>query len=281
MSEESSVPILQQEIGTRISATADILGGRKSAAEAAGISEDMLYRYIRGSSKPPLEAMVNLAKAAKIQLDWLATGEGQMFKGNLTPEIKSAARQLLREEPRTSSVSSPILASAPAVATFWPNPDGEPQLNAWQNWAAGIDTSLFVPVIYAPKLCAAAGNGLVNYMDEQETEALMFKASFLRYMGVQPHQVFCMRVKGESMEPSLKDGCIVLVDTAQRRVAEGVFVLRMNDELLVKRLQPLPGGVVRVMSDNPAYASFEINLSQMAEHEIDIIGRAIHLNTKI
>lgn len=241
---------------------------RSGLANKLEVSLVTIQNYENDAREPSATFVVKFAELAAVSIEWLLTGEGAMYKG------ATAA-------PAPSHAAAPEVQQLGSAGRFWPNPHGEPQLKAWQAWAAGIDTTLFVPVIYAPKLCAAAGNGVVNYMDEQETEALMFKASFLRYMGVQPHQVFCMRVKGESMKPTLEDGCIVLVDTAQCRVSEGVFVLRMNDELLVKRLQPLPGGVVRVMSDNQTYASFEINLAQLAEHEIDIIGRAIHLNTKI
>lgn len=70
-------PILEPGIGTRIKAAAERIGTRESAASAASVSEDMLYRYIREQSAPSFAAMVGLARAAKVRLDWLATGEGE------------------------------------------------------------------------------------------------------------------------------------------------------------------------------------------------------------
>jgi transcriptional regulator with XRE-family HTH domain len=61
-------------IETRISSAAKILGKRKSAAEAMGVSTDSLQRYLRGEVKPPVDALVLLAQASGISLEWLITG---------------------------------------------------------------------------------------------------------------------------------------------------------------------------------------------------------------
>ncbi|MBF0247001.1 MAG: helix-turn-helix transcriptional regulator [Alphaproteobacteria bacterium] len=41
----------------------------------AGISEDMLHRYIRGDSRPSFGAMALLCAAGGVTMEWLATGE--------------------------------------------------------------------------------------------------------------------------------------------------------------------------------------------------------------
>jgi transcriptional regulator with XRE-family HTH domain len=71
-------PILAPGIGPRIKAVADILGTRAYAAKAAGVSDDMLYRYIREENPPSFAAMAGLAKAAGVRLDWLAFSEEPM-----------------------------------------------------------------------------------------------------------------------------------------------------------------------------------------------------------
>ena len=46
-----------------------------------------------------------------------------------------------------------------------------------------------------------------------------------------------IRVKGESTEPTLPNGCLVLVDLASdERKQHGIFAIRTGDELIVKRL---------------------------------------------
>ena len=76
-----SVPILTPGIGTRISAAAEQIGTRKSAAGAAGVSSDSLQRYIREEVEPTFSAVAGLAHAAGVNLEWLATGEGPMLRG--------------------------------------------------------------------------------------------------------------------------------------------------------------------------------------------------------
>lgn len=77
----NSVPILAPGIGTRISAAAEQIGKRKAAAGAAGVSSDSLQRYIREEVEPTFSAVAGLAHAANVNLEWLATGEGPMKKG--------------------------------------------------------------------------------------------------------------------------------------------------------------------------------------------------------
>ncbi len=71
----SPVPCSDGELGTRIEAACARIGTKKSAALKAGVSEDMLHRYIRGGSRPSFEAMARLCAAAGVSLEWLATGK--------------------------------------------------------------------------------------------------------------------------------------------------------------------------------------------------------------
>lgn len=73
--EEQPQPV--HGIGNRIKAAADAIGSRKEAARLAGVSDDMLYRYMREETPPRFEAIVRLAHAAGMSLDWMATGDGQ------------------------------------------------------------------------------------------------------------------------------------------------------------------------------------------------------------
>jgi phage repressor protein C with HTH and peptisase S24 domain len=56
---------------------------------------------------------------------------------------------------------------------------------------------------------------------------------------------------------------------------EGIYMLKMEGVPLVKRLQILPGGVVKVVSDNPAYETFTVRLSDINGRDIAILGRVV------
>jgi len=55
------------------------------------------------------------------------------------------------------------------------------------------------------------------------------------------------------MEPTLRSGELILVDTKATQPREGIHVLRLDDALLVKRLHILPGRRLKVVSDNPIW----------------------------
>lgn len=123
---------------------------------------------------------------------------------------------------------------------------------------------------------AAAGHGALNGHLEKPDDALMFKADWIRFeLGARPEDLNLIRVSGDSMEPTLRAGDVVLIDhRAQRPDREGIYILRVGDMLLVKRLQALPGGQVRVISDNPAFAPWEISIDKIGA-DMAILGRVV------
>lgn len=81
-----------------------------------------------------------------------------------------------------------------------------------------------------------------------------------------------MHVVGDSTEPRLKDGDIVLVDMGRAvPTPPGVFVLHDGIGLVVKRLEHIPNSkppIVNVISDNKTYLAYE-----RTADEVNIIGR--------
>ena len=65
----------------------------------------------------------------------------------------------------------------------------------------------------------------------------------------------CVRAAGDSMEPTLRDGDLVVVDQDQRAAVDGqMFVLRTAEGFVVRRVRRL-GGHWNLVSDNPAHLS--------------------------
>jgi hypothetical protein len=102
------------------------IGGVRSAAIAAGVSEDQVAGYRDGKSKPALPAIVGLARAADVNLHWLATGEGpkeseqqlarQLLPGSdilLVPRVKLELASL---SPPTLRPTGEVVALPVAVA---------------------------------------------------------------------------------------------------------------------------------------------------------------------
>lgn len=129
-----------------------------------------------------------------------------------------------------------------------------------------------VPVINVE---LAAGHGAEAPELEQVTETRPFSETELRQLSAQPHNLSIVRVAGISMEPLLHAGDEVMIDTTAPVVLrDGLFAVRLGDALMVKHLQRLPEGRVRVWSENPEYQSFEVRLGQEPD-DFHVIGRVV------
>lgn len=83
-----------------------------------------------------------------------------------------------------------------------------------------------------------------------------------------------IHVRGDSMEPTLSDDDEVLVDASDEgsRLRDGIYVLRADDALVVKRVTLKPGGrKITISSDNSAYPSWD----DVDRCEIQVVGRVI------
>lgn len=123
---------------------------------------------------------------------------------------------------------------------------------------------------------ASAGHG-AEISSEKVVDSLAFKRDWIRNtLNAKPEDLALIYVKGESMEPTLKAGDVIMIDKrgAETVLNDGIYVLRLDGSLMVKRLQRLPDRKVRVGSDNPAYQSFEIELDKPPS-DLAIIGRVV------
>ncbi|MBF0283216.1 MAG: helix-turn-helix domain-containing protein [Magnetococcales bacterium] len=124
------------------------------------------------------------------------------------------------------------------------------------------------------EVTAAAGPGF-HVRSERVVTRLAFKTSWVMgVMGLDPDRLALVGVEGDSMEPSLKDGDILLLDMRDQQVRnDAIYVLRREDALIAKRLQRGYDGSVIIKSDNPVYER-EVVPEAMADC-LQIIGRVV------
>ncbi|MEQ1498128.1 MAG: S24 family peptidase [Novosphingobium sp.] len=118
-------------------------------------------------------------------------------------------------------------------------------------------------------LGASAGPGLLAG-EELPIGAFRFSARWLREQGLDPAQLSAIRVEGDSMEATLRDGDEILVDRSPRNWRDGIHVVRSGEALMVKRLDLARPAVVALVSDNPAYQTIELEPG-----EVEVIGRVV------
>lgn len=125
-----------------------------------------------------------------------------------------------------------------------------------------------------PKLSVGASAGPGAYNDAEALGGQIgFDEKWLRKMGVDPKQLSLIRVEGDSMLPTLADGDDIMVDRAAATapLRDGIYVIRMDDVLMVKRLALGLAGRLSVLSDNPAYPDW----ADVDGAAVSIIGRVV------
>lgn len=113
--------------------------------------------------------------------------------------------------------------------------------------------------------------------DGTADDALVFNEDWLRFeLDALPQDLCLLRVAGDSMEPTLRSGDMILIDRrAMQPDREGIYLLHMDGMLLARRLQALPGGLVKVTSDNPAVEAFQVKLADIGSGKLAIFGRVV------
>lgn len=87
------------------------------------------------------------------------------------------------------------------------------------------------------------------------------------------HGIVAVYADGESMEPTIPPKSIVFVDRNQRDLRDGVYLVRLEDMIYVKRIQRLPDHKLKVISDNPIYKPFDVDLKNGDDFEI--LGKVV------
>ena len=118
-------------------------------------------------------------------------------------------------------------------------------------------------------LGASAGAGALA-AEELPIGAFRFSARWLREQGLDPRMLSAIRVEGDSMEGTLRDGDEILVDRSPRPLRDGIHVVRTGDALLVKRVDLGRPGAITLVSDNPAYRPIALR-----PEEVQVIGRVV------
>jgi hypothetical protein len=127
---------------------------------------------------------------------------------------------------------------------------------------------------------ASAGAGALDPA-ERRLGRIAFDAQWLRGLGLPSDaaRLSMIRVEGDSMSPTLSDGDEILVDSGDGadRLRDGIYVLRLEGVLVVKRVSLAPAGRVSITSDNPAYPGWP----DCDPASIETMGRAVWVGRRL
>jgi phage repressor protein C with HTH and peptisase S24 domain len=230
-----------------------VAGGTIHALEARDSSRSTYFAAIADALEIPLVALYEAAKRNELPRGW-SFGK-KVFFADLLPN----GHYLVREdpgvaEPRASYGLEPILA--------WEHPEDLPE-----------GEFVMVPRLDV-HLSAGGGRDQVE-IDLVKDNPQAFRSEWIRLMRLKPNKLAAMRASGESMEPTIHDGDSLLIDTSQTSVSDGkVYALWYDGGERVKRLFRLPGGGLRIKSDNPTHETIDL-APEYAGH-VRVIGRVVH-----
>jgi phage repressor protein C with HTH and peptisase S24 domain len=137
-------------------------------------------------------------------------------------------------------------------------------------------------LIPIPRLDVGASAGHGSLAEGENAFAhIAFDPTWLRRLcAATPADLSLIRVDGDSMTPTLVDGDEIMVDRSDslERLRDGIYVLRRDDALMVKRLALSPASSrVMIKSDNPAYPDWP----DCDVATLDVIGRVVWAGRKV
>jgi phage repressor protein C with HTH and peptisase S24 domain len=203
-------------------------------ARSMGVSPSAFRKWLKGEAEPSRERLVALARAAGVGVAWLAEGEGP--EPVFEPVSGSRRRQGIRDD------------------------------------ADEMDWSQFVLLPRRPEAAAA---GSATPVPPSDSEFMALRHDWVRSIcGVEPGNLLMETAAGESMTPTIRDGNTLLIDTDDQTFRNfGIYVLEINGQRLVKRVQRKHDGSLVLISDNSAYQPDAVD--KAAANDVTVVGRVV------
>lgn len=126
--------------------------------------------------------------------------------------------------------------------------------------------------ITAYKASAGGGNEIDDIKAYETGELMPIAKAFFKTPPKK--ELNAIEISGESMLPMLHDGdWVIFCDDGEFR-GDGLYVVNFSGQLMAKVLQLSPKGELKIISVNPNFASYEIDINETQEH-FRIIGKVI------
>jgi phage repressor protein C with HTH and peptisase S24 domain len=120
----------------------------------------------------------------------------------------------------------------------------------------------------------AAGSGSLETGGEPVGH-FAFHSDWIRRKGT-PENMVLMRVTGDSMEPEIRHGDMVLIDRGKTQIyGHALYAVGVNDEIYIKEIETLPGNRLVLRSLNSRYHPIEVDLRGDLADSVRIIGRVL------
>lgn len=214
-------------------------------AERVGIKQASISEIERGLVRTS-GYLIQMAKALDVDPLWLSEGVGESSSFRAKPAIESNA----------------VLIGA---------------MSAWDPEDSLDSDEVEIP--YYEQVEFAGGGGMTEVV-ELAGRKLRFSKETLRAAGVDSDNAACARVSGRSMERLILDGATIGFDRGCTAVIDGeIYAFNHDGMLRVKYLYRMPGGGVRIRSENSEEFPDEIMTGDEYRRDIVMLGRVFWWST--
>lgn len=252
-------------------------------------SQTRISNYERDFRTPNLQDLERIADALEVNLNWLATGQGKRERADYTLSADAGHFRIsLAEQLKKLGVDFEQLSEEDRALLEEPyeiTPEMEDRIRESEAEYSGY-FSLSHPIkehfarIAKYDVELSAGHG-ASIGDEAQNGFLYFRKDWLERKELDEKNLCVVYVKGHSMEPTICDKEVILVDTSEyythrENVDDGfIYAINLDGEAMVKRLFKKPGGGLIVRSDSPSPQYKDMILEGPDLDYLRIIGRAI------
>lgn len=126
----------------------------------------------------------------------------------------------------------------------------------------------------------SAGFGRNNSDIYEPISHFAYRKDWLKQKRLHIDKLISTSISGDSMEPTIPDSSIILIDTSRYQPRDGhIYVLRNGDTYWVKRLQIQPDGKLVLISDNNFYPPMTLDLKRDAD--VEIIGQVVNVSKEL
>lgn len=243
---QSTDKVQDSERGARIKAEREALGfSIVEFSKRVGVSKGSQILYEKGN--PPTVNYLVAAGELGTDIIYILTGKRNQ---DAEPRVGTQVRRLDGTVLATYTGKSPKQLDGK---------DGQPA------------TLVHLPVF---DVRASAGLGL-PVGPEVQLGAIAFAPTFLRDRGATPDQCSIITASGDSMQPSIPDGSLLVVDHSQTEIKNGhIMVINVGEDLLVKRIRRRVDGLIDLISDNPAYPPETLGPDTLLQ--LRVVGRVVY-----
>lgn len=222
------------------------------------------------------ETDIRMAKAKRLDERMIQCGIGQKPLADLIGTTKQTIYKLANGITKISPEWAQKIAPHLNVTPEWLLMLGEEPDGCEADLPPVVNTGEPDGYVAVPFISTRAGMGGGGFVEGDYLGApKYFEESFVRNeLRARPADLRVIEVEGQSMEPVLHSGDVVLIDTRRHDVIEpGIFVLFDGDGVVCKWVERVYGSEparLRVKSENNRFTTYDV----MAE-QVQVLGRVV------